>query len=170
MTTKVYIWPTKSGSHYCWATEHPLPHDDDPSAPGTGNCLQHAYDEVMTFVNGPFYPIFNEVAPRFKEPPPVKKYRVNFEASAAIGVEIKVAACTPGEAQKAARNLIIGGLNLKAVVYDLVVPNVHAVKGYADQSRHPITHVAVSLDEAGFEIVDVFEPTADQIQEDENDA
>jgi hypothetical protein len=159
---KVYIWPVEGDVTfpYRWATEEPLPHDDSPNKPGRAYTVQHAYDEAMTFANGPFYPLFDQVAPRFAPPPKPRKWRVNFEASAAIGIEVEVDAISEEDAEHEANKLIARGLDLHAFVEGLISPCAHAVRGYALTSGQPITHAVVSIDENGFEISDTFEPAA----------
>jgi hypothetical protein len=65
--TKVYFW-TDGPLHY-WATENPFPYDPNPSLPaGPFTVLQEAYDDALTFVNGPFYPLFDRRPERFPSP------------------------------------------------------------------------------------------------------
>ncbi|MBN7759737.1 hypothetical protein JYP52_01195 [Nitratireductor aquibiodomus] len=88
----------------------------------------------------------------------MNKFRVHFEASAAIGIEIVVEAQDEDDAEKIAQTQFDKGeLKLTNVVDELIAPSPYAVKSYAEATNQPISFVSVGQsDETGFEIVDVF--------------
>ncbi|MGE5512380.1 MAG: hypothetical protein ACM31O_14125 [Bacteroidota bacterium] len=87
----------------------------------------------------------------------MKKYRVWFEASAAIGVEIEVEAASREEAKSiAAQKHRRREYGLDELVPELLKPTQDAVDGYAQRSSRPITFVTVEEDESGFEVIDCF--------------
>jgi hypothetical protein len=86
------------------------------------------------------------------------KFRVSFEASAAIGIEVEIEAEDEDSARHTAearfdqqRQAVLIG-----IAEGLCKPDPEAVKGYADTSGLPITFVTCELDENGFEVVDTF--------------
>lgn len=87
-----------------------------------------------------------------------REYRVAFEASAAIGVEIQVEADDEDQAEEIAQKMVDSGqLKLTDITVDLLYPSELEISAYAEQENLPITHVMFEEDENGFEIVDVFE-------------
>ncbi|RWH50254.1 MAG: hypothetical protein E5V72_25255 [Mesorhizobium sp.] len=85
------------------------------------------------------------------------QFRVHFEASAAIGIEIAVEAEDEDDAQRIAQRMYDKGeLMLTDVVSNLIKPDPAAVAGYAEGSGKPFTYMTLEEDENGFEIVDVF--------------
>lgn len=91
------------------------------------------------------------------------KFRVHFEASAAIGVEVEIEADDEDAAKHAAERLYDRReLKLGDIVDELLKPSQAATDGYVQASGQPIKYITVEEDEAGFEIVDVF--TAESIE------
>ncbi|WP_439398556.1 hypothetical protein ACRQ5Q_14690 [Bradyrhizobium sp. PMVTL-01] len=89
----------------------------------------------------------------------MSKFRIAFECSAAVGVEIEVDADNRDDAQRiGARWLRKNERRIVQAVDDLLIVQEPAVTGYAQVSKLPITHIGASLDEGGFELVDAFEP------------
>jgi hypothetical protein len=86
----------------------------------------------------------------------VAKFRVHYEASAAIGIEIEVEADDEDHATFKAEELYIDGkLRLSDLVEELMKPTPEAIEGYGNPL---IKYVTVEEDESGFEVVDVFKP------------
>lgn len=85
------------------------------------------------------------------------KFRVHFEASAAIGVEIEIDAADEYEAAHKAQAMFDKGeINPASIAADLLHASEIAVEAYAEASGKPVTYVTVEPDENGFEIVDTF--------------
>lgn len=85
------------------------------------------------------------------------KFRVHFEASAAIGIEIEVEAEDSDAAQAVAESQFNRN-DVAENLFRLVDIDEHARKGFADAMKISIPYACVSPDESGFEVVDVFEP------------
>lgn len=86
-----------------------------------------------------------------------QKFRVHFEATAAIGIEIAVEASDEDEAKCIAEGMYERGeLMFSDVVSELLKPPQLATDAFATASDKPITYVTVEEDEEGFEVVDVF--------------
>jgi capsular polysaccharide biosynthesis protein len=84
------------------------------------------------------------------------KYRVHFEASAAVGIGIEVEADSLEQAEKIANNLVKERqFDPEQVIEDLA-PTEIEINAYAEAKGWPITHVEISPE--SFEVVDVFEP------------
>jgi hypothetical protein len=86
------------------------------------------------------------------------KFKVHFEASAAIGIEIEVEAKNRDEAEIAGAGWFIKNQQLLETAADEIfcAPD-QTVKAYAETINQPITYMTMELDEAGFELVDTFE-------------
>lgn len=91
----------------------------------------------------------------------MSKFRVHFESSAAVGIEVEVEAETEEQAEKMAKaKFLKGELRLSDIVDSLMTVDENAIDGWngAEGSGLPVTHATVALDEAGFEVVDCFRP------------
>lgn len=83
------------------------------------------------------------------------KFKVHFESSCAVGVELEVEAINMAEASATAM-VQWQDKGIADAVANLIEVDEHARKGFADTLGVVISHMTVSLDsEAGFEIVDV---------------
>lgn len=94
----------------------------------------------------------------------MSRYRVHFEASAAIGVEVEVEASDEDEAATLAQALhdkgALAGV-LADVASELLTPSPEETRAFADSRNVAITYVTVEEDENGFEIVDVHQEGVD---------
>lgn len=77
------------------------------------------------------------------------KYHVHFEASAAVGVAFEVEASSAEEAERIAA----AKFDPQKVVDDLLEINEHTLAGYGQS----VSHVVVSVDDSGFEVVDAYQ-------------
>jgi hypothetical protein len=89
------------------------------------------------------------------------KYRVHYEASAAIGMEIEVEAEDRDAAEALGQSMLENGLSEKLAdaAADLFGSEPLAVEGYAGMAFPELRYAVTSLDENGFDLVDVFTDT-----------
>jgi hypothetical protein len=88
------------------------------------------------------------------------KFKVHFEASAAIGIEIEVEADNREDAEEVGQrwfNLAGNQSALETAADEIFNAPDQTVKAYAEITKLPITYMTMELDECGFEIVDTFE-------------
>jgi hypothetical protein len=86
------------------------------------------------------------------------KFKVHFEASAAIGIELEFEAENRDEAERLGEEWLENNeRKLRDVADDLFVVSDITAQAYGDRVTMPITHAFTSADEEGFELVDVWE-------------
>jgi hypothetical protein len=83
-----------------------------------------------------------------------EKFKVHFESSAAVGVEIEVEAEDAAAAQRKAEALWMSK-SVPEKIGNLIGIDQHAREGFAQAIGLTIPYAVVSLDENGFEVVDV---------------
>ena len=93
------------------------------------------------------------------------KFRVHFEASAAIGIEIEIDAADEDSAQRIAQALYGEGRQeeLRGLVADLLKPSPESMVAYAEELSLPVTYVTIEEDENGFEVVDVVDSSCQEV-------
>lgn len=91
----------------------------------------------------------------------MRKYRVAIESSAAVGFELEIEADNRDDAQEKAQAMLdMKKFDPVAATYELIKPIDHAYTAYGEKIGVKLTYATVELDEAGFEVVDAFDPNS----------
>lgn len=80
-----------------------------------------------------------------------RKFKVTFEATAAVYIDVTVEAADEEEARKKATRHVV----FNEAVYNLMTPSPEAIRGYAEETGHNITRIGVEVDEMGFDEIEI---------------